>query len=170
MMPVNAAVASLLQPLLSLALPYVALLATSLSRAWGNGPVPGNLTLDWYGWAFQNDSALRAIYAQPYVRGGRGDDRPHSRCILRVPAARRLLPGASLLTSIATRFQPIAYSGSEAALRALDVDLENAARTLGCSGLRRFGPGLPRQPAAASDAGSPAASQTHAADELAAGV
>ena len=92
-------------------------------------------------------------------------------------AARRLLPGASLLTFIAkapfvvpgivlaigffsayarpplvlygtaamlivafaTRFLPIAYSGSETALRALDVDLELAARTLGCGRLRTFG-------------------------------
>src|SRR5579864_3613022 len=47
-------------PLLSLVLPYGALLATSLSRAWGNGPVPGNLTLDWYRWALVDNQAARA--------------------------------------------------------------------------------------------------------------
>ncbi|HEX9507540.1 MAG TPA: ABC transporter permease subunit, partial [Myxococcales bacterium] len=38
----------------------------------------------------------------------------------------------------ATRFLPIAYSGSESALRSIDVELENAARTLGSSALGAF--------------------------------
>jgi iron(III) transport system permease protein len=44
-----------------------------------------------------------------------------------------------LIVAFATRFLPIAYSGSESAMRGIDVDLENAARTLGCSPLRTFG-------------------------------
>jgi iron(III) transport system permease protein len=45
---------------LSLLLPYGALLATSLSKVWGRGPVLGNLTLDWYGWAFVGNLAARS--------------------------------------------------------------------------------------------------------------
>src|SRR5262249_60228186 len=52
----------MIPPLLSLMLPYAALLATSLSQAWGRGPVPGNLTLQWYRWALvDNLAARRAI-------------------------------------------------------------------------------------------------------------
>src|SRR5207245_4246433 len=43
-----------------------------------------------------------------------------------------------LILAFATRFLPIAYSGSESALRGLDVDLENAVRTLGGSQLTTF--------------------------------
>jgi iron(III) transport system permease protein len=44
-----------------------------------------------------------------------------------------------LIVAFATRFLPIAYSGSESALRSVDVELENAARTLGSNTLRTFG-------------------------------
>jgi len=47
---------------------------------------------------------------------------------------------ASSLLAFATRFLPVAYSGSETALRGLDVDLENAVRTLGGLQLRRQSP------------------------------
>ena len=43
-----------------------------------------------------------------------------------------------LIVAFATRFLPIAYSGSESALRTIDVDLENAARTLGATALGAF--------------------------------
>ena len=43
-----------------------------------------------------------------------------------------------LIVAFATRFLPIAYSGSESALRSIDVELENAARTLGSTTLRTF--------------------------------
>ncbi|TAM86937.1 iron ABC transporter permease, partial [bacterium] len=42
---------ALIPSLLAIALPYAALFAVSISRAWGKGPVPGNLTLHWYRWA-----------------------------------------------------------------------------------------------------------------------
>ena len=49
-------------PLLAIGLPYAALLGTSLSKAWGLGPVPGNLTLHWYQWAiFDNHETQSAI-------------------------------------------------------------------------------------------------------------
>lgn len=43
-----------------------------------------------------------------------------------------------LIIAFATRFLPIAYSGSETALRTIDVELENAARTLGATALGAF--------------------------------
>jgi iron(III) transport system permease protein len=46
--------------------------------------------------------------------------------------------GWMLIVAFATRFLPIAYSGSESAIRTIDVDLENAARTLGSTALRAF--------------------------------
>src|SRR5262249_12243518 len=52
----------LIPPVCSLVLPCAALLATSLSQAWGRGPVPENLTLHWYKWALvENDAARTAI-------------------------------------------------------------------------------------------------------------
>jgi iron(III) transport system permease protein len=43
-----------------------------------------------------------------------------------------------LILAFATRFLPIGYSGSETALRGLDLDLENAVRTLGGGQLTTF--------------------------------
>ncbi len=49
-------------PFIGVIMPYAALLATSLSRAWGRGPVPGNLTFYWYRWAlFDNPETQRAV-------------------------------------------------------------------------------------------------------------
>ncbi|TAM58536.1 iron ABC transporter permease [bacterium] len=42
---------ALIPSMLAILLPYAALFAVSISRAWGRGPVPGNLTLHWYRWA-----------------------------------------------------------------------------------------------------------------------
>ena len=53
---------ALIGPICSLVLPYSALFLTSISRAWGLGPVPGNLTLHWYHWAlFENQASRDAI-------------------------------------------------------------------------------------------------------------
>src|SRR5205807_1230984 len=96
-------------PIFSLILPYTALLATSLSHAWGRGPVPGIvLAIGFF-----------AAYARPPL----------------------VLYGTAwmLIVAFATRFLPIAYAGSESALRSLDLELENAARTLGSGRLRTFG-------------------------------
>ena len=170
-------VVCLIPPLLSLVLPYCALLATSLSRAWGNGPVPGNLTLDWYRWAlFDNQSARAAIQHTLLYAAAAATIVSVLALITSYASIRRLLPGARILSFIAmapfvvpgivlaigfysayarpplllygtawmlilafaTRFLPIAYSGSESALRGLDVDLENAVRTLGGSQLTTF--------------------------------
>jgi iron(III) transport system permease protein len=53
---------AIVPPMLSVGLPYLALLGTSLSRSWGRGPVFGNLTFYWYHWAiFDNPEAKNAI-------------------------------------------------------------------------------------------------------------
>lgn len=52
---------------LSVILPYGALLATSLSRAWGLGPVPGNLSLYWYHWALIDNEATQAAIAHSFA-------------------------------------------------------------------------------------------------------
>jgi iron(III) transport system permease protein len=50
-------------------LPYTALLLTSLSRAWGLGPVPSNLTLYWYRWALVDNEATRAAIIHSFSYG-----------------------------------------------------------------------------------------------------
>lgn len=164
-------------PLLSLVLPYAALLATSLSHAWGRGPVPGNLTLHWYWWALvENGSARLAIQHSLLYATVAATIATLLALFAAYAAGRRLLPGARalafvamapfvvpgivlaigffaayarppvvlygtawmLIIAFATRFLPIAYSGSEAALRSIEVELENAARTLGSTPLVTF--------------------------------
>ena len=63
--------AAFLVPFVTVALPYAALLATSLSRAWGRGPVPGNLTLYWYHWAVIDNPETKAaiIHSFTYAFG-----------------------------------------------------------------------------------------------------
>jgi iron(III) transport system permease protein len=168
---------ALVPPVCSLVLPYAALLGTSLSRAWGRGPVLGNLTTHWYRWALLENTAARAaiLHSLTYAAAA-----ATIATVLAVFTAyvshRRLLPGARILSFVAlapfvvpgivlaigffsaythppivlygtgwmlivafaTRFLPIAYSGSESAIRCIDVELENAARSLGSPALRTF--------------------------------
>lgn len=163
--------------LLSLVLPYAALLATSLSKAWGNGPVIGNLTVDWYHWALVDNAAARSAIQHSLLYAAAAATIVSVLALLAAYAStRRLIPGARLvgfiamapfvvpgivlaigfysayarpplllygtawmlILAFATRFLPIAYSGSEVALRGLDVDLENAVRTLGGGQLTTF--------------------------------
>jgi iron(III) transport system permease protein len=167
----------LIPPFLSLVLPYGALLATSLSKAWGVGPIPGNLTLDWYRWAIVDNQAARAaiqhslLYAAAAativsilaVTTAYASTRrllPYARVLGFVAMAPFVVPGIvlaigfysayarpplmlygtawMLILAFSTRFLPVAYSGSETALRGLDLDLENAVRTLGGSQLTTF--------------------------------
>ncbi len=163
-------------PLLSLILPYGALLATSLSRAWGRGPVPPNLTFDWYKWAFANLGARHAIQHSLIYGAAAAAIATALALFVAYAVSRRLVPGAQLLgfvatapfvipgivlaigffaayarpplvlygtawmliVAFATRFLPIAYAGIQAALRTIDLELENAARTLGATPLRTF--------------------------------
>jgi iron(III) transport system permease protein len=168
----------LVPPLLSLGLPYCALVATSLSRAWGRGPVPGNLTLQWYRWALVDNLAARQAIGHSLLYAAAAATIATVLAVFTAYiAARRLVPGARLLSfaamapfvvpgivlaigffaaythrplmlygtawmlivAFATRFLPIAYSGVDAALRGVDLELENAARTLGASRLVTLG-------------------------------
>jgi iron(III) transport system permease protein len=53
---------AMIPPMLSVGLPYLALLGTSLSRSWGKGLVADNFTFYWYRWAFlDNPQAKNAI-------------------------------------------------------------------------------------------------------------
>lgn len=167
----------MLPPLCSLILPYAALLATSLSRAWGKGPVPGNLTLQWYRWALLENTGVRMAMQHSLTYAAAAASIATVLALFTAYVAhRRLLPGARILSFVAmapfvvpgiilaigffsayarppillygtgwmliaafaTRFLPIAYSGSESAIRSIDVELENAARTLGSSSLQAF--------------------------------
>ena len=56
-----------LVPFIAVFMPYSALLATSLSRAWGRGPVPGNLTLYWYHWAIVDNPETRAAIVHSFL-------------------------------------------------------------------------------------------------------
>jgi iron(III) transport system permease protein len=164
-------------PLFSLILPYASLLATSLSQAWGRGPVPGNLTLHWYRWALVDNLQARHAIQHSLVYAAVAATIATVLGLLSAYAgSRRLVPGARILgylamapfvvpgivlaigffsayarppvvlygtawmliVAFATRFLPIAYSGSETALRSIDLELENAARTLGSGQLRTF--------------------------------
>jgi iron(III) transport system permease protein len=163
-------------PTLSLLLPYAALLATSLSRAWARGPVPGNFTVEWYRWAYANLAARMAIQHSLTYAAVAATIATVLALVTAYVVRRRLLPGAQILgfvamapfvipgivlaigffaayarppivlygtawlliVAFATRFLPIAYAGVQSALRSIDLDLENAARTLGASQLRTF--------------------------------
>ncbi|GAC1535478.1 MAG: iron ABC transporter permease [Myxococcales bacterium] len=167
----------MIPPLCSMVLPYGALLATSLSKAWGKGLVPDNLTLHWYRWALiDNADARHAIQHSLTYAGAAATIATVLAVFTAYVSLRRLLPGARILgfiavapfvvpgiilaigffsayarpplvlygtgwmliVAFATRFLPIAYSGSESALRSIDPELEHAARTLGSTALRTF--------------------------------
>jgi iron(III) transport system permease protein len=164
-----------LVPLCSVVLPYLALLATSLSRIWSVGPVPGNLTLHWYSWAvFENQETRRAIFHSLTYGAAAATIATIIAFLIAYTANRKLFPGASLLgfvcmapfvvpgivlaigiyaayshpplllygtaailiVAFTTRFLPIAYSNLNTMVASVNVDLENAARTLGATRLR----------------------------------
>lgn len=53
-------------PFVGVIMPYTALLLTSLSRAWGRGPVPGNLTFHWYHWALIDNPTTQAAIVHSF--------------------------------------------------------------------------------------------------------
>ncbi|TAM92779.1 iron ABC transporter permease, partial [bacterium] len=60
---------ALIPSFLAIALPYAALFAVSISRAWGKGPVPGNLTLHWYRWALIDNLESRTAIMHSLTYG-----------------------------------------------------------------------------------------------------
>ncbi|HEX6511018.1 MAG TPA: iron ABC transporter permease, partial [Chloroflexota bacterium] len=92
----------LILPLLSLFLPYAALLATSLSRAWGRGPVPGNLTLYWYHWAlFTNRPTQVAVVHSLWYSAAAASIALLVAVVVGYIVQRKLLPGAEALGFVA---------------------------------------------------------------------
>jgi iron(III) transport system permease protein len=88
--------------LFSLVLPDAALLATSLSRAWGNGPVPGNLTLDWYRWATVDNQAARAAIQHSLLYAAAAATIVSVLALISAyVSSRRLLPGSRVLSFLA---------------------------------------------------------------------
>ncbi|MBV9440230.1 MAG: iron ABC transporter permease [Candidatus Eremiobacteraeota bacterium] len=167
--------AALMVPLCSVVLPYLALLATSLSRIWSDGPVPGNLTLYWYRWAILDNAETRRAIGHSLAYGAAAATVATLVALLiAYTANRRLFPGAQtlgivcmapfvvpgivlaigiyaaysrpplllygsaaiLIIAFTTRFLPIAYSNLNTMIAAINVDLENAARTLGATRIR----------------------------------
>ena len=162
---------ALVPPLLSVILPYAALLLVSLEHVWGKGPLaPGNLTGYWYRWAiFDNATTRQAIEHSLEYSAAAATIAVVVATLVAYMVVRRMVPGASLLgfvamapfvvpgivlaigffaaysrppillygtagiliTAYATRFLPIAFSNGSAILQGINVDLENAARTLG---------------------------------------
>src|SRR5262249_36698130 len=78
---------------------------------------------------FRRDGAVRRA-------GNHSGDRLLSR--LRAAPRRPLRHRLDVDRRLRHALLPIAYSGSESALRTIDVDLENAARTLGATALGAF--------------------------------
>jgi iron(III) transport system permease protein len=90
--------AALIVPLCSVVLPYLALLATSLSHIWSQGPVPGNLTLYWYHWAiFDNAETRRAIFHSLTYGAAAATIATIVGFLIAYTANRRLFPGAGIL-------------------------------------------------------------------------
>lgn len=94
---------ALLMPLLSVFLPYAALLLVSLTRAWGQGLSWENLSLYWYWWAIFGNSETHTAIVNSLVYSTLGA----TLCValgtlVAYIVERRLMVGASLLGAVAT--------------------------------------------------------------------
>jgi iron(III) transport system permease protein len=91
-------VLAMLVPLCSVFLPYLALLGTSLSRVWSQGPVLGNLTLHWYHWALFENGATRGAIAHSLAYAAAAATLAEIIAFLiAYTAKRKLFPGAAAL-------------------------------------------------------------------------
>ncbi|MGA1858303.1 iron ABC transporter permease [Azospirillum sp. 11R-A] len=94
---------ALLVPLVSVFLPYAALLTVSLTRAWGQGLSWENLSLYWYWWAIFGNSETHTAIVNSLVYSTLGA----TLCValgtlVAYIVERRLMVGASLLGAVAT--------------------------------------------------------------------
>ncbi|SMH47000.1 ABC transporter permease [Azospirillum agricola] len=94
---------ALLMPLVSVFLPYAALLLVSLTRAWGLGLSWENLSLYWYWWAIFGNSETHTAIVNSLVYSTLGA----TLCValgtlVAYIVERRMMPGASLLGAVAT--------------------------------------------------------------------
>lgn len=95
--------AALLMPLVSVLLPYTALLLVSLTRAWGQGLTWENLSLYWYWWALFGNSETHTAIVNSLVFSTLGA----TLCIalgtvVAYIVERRAMPGARILGTVAT--------------------------------------------------------------------
>jgi iron(III) transport system permease protein len=94
--------AALLVPLCSVILPYLALLATSLSRIWSQGPVPGNITFYWYHWAlFENAPTRTAVFHSLWYGAAAATAATILALLIAYMGNRKLFPGAQALGVVA---------------------------------------------------------------------
>jgi iron(III) transport system permease protein len=94
---------ALFVPLVAVILPYATLLAISLSKAWGVGLRPDNLTLDWYAYAlFRNSQTRTAIVNTLLYAGGSATLCIFLGAIIAYIVERRLIRGAAWLGGLAS--------------------------------------------------------------------
>lgn len=94
---------ALIVPVTAVLLPYVAIVLVSLSKAWGLGPVPSNLTFHWYRWAItENAETQRAIVNSLLYAGVAASICVLLGVIVAYIVERRLLRGAGLLAVLVT--------------------------------------------------------------------
>ena len=94
-------IAAFAVPFIAVAMPYTALLATSLSRAWGRGPVPGNLTFYWYRWAIFDNPETRAAIAHSFLYAFAAATIAVALAVtISFAVQRGLVPGANILSFI----------------------------------------------------------------------
>lgn len=94
---------ALIVPLTAVILPYVAIVLVSLSRAWGRGPVPSNLTFHWYRWAIiENGETQRAIVNSLLYAGMAASFCMLIGILVAYVVERRLVRGASLIAALVT--------------------------------------------------------------------
>jgi iron(III) transport system permease protein len=106
---------ALLPGVFALALPYGALLVTSLSRSWGNGPTPANFTFHWYHWALFENADIRTAIAHSFSYGTVAASLALALgAVAAYVAARRLVPGAAALGALCTA--PVVVPGIVLAL------------------------------------------------------
>ena len=92
---------ALIAPFFGVIMPYAALLGTSLSRAWGLGPVPGNLTLHWYRWAVFDNPTTQAAIAHSFLYGfGAATIALAIAVTVAFAVTRNLVPGGQVLSFI----------------------------------------------------------------------
>lgn len=94
---------ALIVPVTAVLLPYVAIVLVSLSKAWGLGPIPSNLTFHWYRWAItENPETQRAIVNSLLYAGVAASVCMLLGVVVAYIVARRLLWGAGLLAVLVT--------------------------------------------------------------------
>lgn len=94
---------ALIVPMTAVILPYVAIVLVSLSRAWGRGPVPSNLTFHWYRWAIiENGETQRAIVNSLLYAGIAASFCMLIGILVAYIVERRLVRGANLIAALVT--------------------------------------------------------------------